>query len=90
MLPSTNRWRVSNADSARSHRKHLLSCGRDTVVRIWQLSDWKPIKELGKRRGSDFDGYSWIHAVSLAADGLWLAAADMGGEVQVWSIPAAM
>jgi WD40 repeat protein len=68
--------------------KHLFSCGRDTVVRIWQLSDWKPIKELGKRRGSDFDGYSWIHAVSLSADGLWLAAADMGGQVQVWSIPS--
>jgi len=69
--------------------KHLVSCGRDTVVRIWQLSDWKPVKELGKRRGSDFDGYHWIHAISLSAAGRWLAAADMGGLVQVWSLPRA-
>jgi hypothetical protein len=68
--------------------KHLASCGRDTMVRIWQLSDGKMVKDLGKPRGGgSFGGSSWFHAISFSADGLWLAAADMGGLVQVWSIP---
>jgi WD40 repeat protein len=70
--------------------KHLATCGRDTMVRIWRLADGKLVKELGKPRGGgSFGGSSWFHAISFSADGLWLAAADMGGLVQVWSIPAA-
>ena len=30
--------------------KHLATCGRDTMVRIWQLADGKLVKELGKTR----------------------------------------
>jgi WD40 repeat protein len=68
--------------------KHLATCGRDTLVRIWQVSDGKMVKEIGKTRGpGSFDGSSWLHAISFSADGLWLAAADMGGYVQLWSIP---
>ena len=63
--------------------KHSASSGRDTVVRIWQLSDGKLVKELGKPRGGQFK--DWIHAVRFSADGRWLAAADMAGAVQVWS-----
>ena len=62
--------------------KVLASAGRDTVVRLWQVADGKLIKELGKARGGQFK--DWIHAVSFRADGLWLAAADMVGQVQVW------
>jgi WD40 repeat protein len=70
--------------------KHLATCGRDTLVRIWQLADGKMVKEIGKTRGpGSFDGSSWLHAISFSADGLWLAGADMGGYVQVWSIPPA-
>jgi WD40 repeat protein len=69
--------------------KHLASCGRDTTVRIWHVADGKLVKELGKPRGGGtFGGSSWFHAISFTADGLWLAAADMGGFVQIWSIPA--
>lgn len=63
--------------------KHLASSGRDTVVRIWDTTSGKLIKELGKPRGGQFK--DWIHAVSFSADGRWLAAADMAGAVQVWS-----
>jgi WD40 repeat protein len=69
--------------------KHLATCGRDTMVRIWKPADGKLVKELGKTRGAGlFGGSSWFHAISFSADGLWLAAADMGGLIQVWSIPA--
>jgi WD40 repeat protein len=64
--------------------KHLISAGRDTVVRIWSLADGKMVKELGKPRGGQFK--DWIHAVSCSADGKWLAAADMVGAVQVWAL----
>lgn len=63
--------------------KHLASCGRDTVVRIWNTSDGKLVKELGKPRGGQFK--DWLHAVSFSADGRWLAASDMAGAVPVWS-----
>jgi WD40 repeat protein len=63
--------------------KHLASSGRDTLVRLWQMADGKLVKELGKPRGGQFK--DWIHAVAFSADGRWLAAADMAGQVQVWS-----
>jgi WD40 repeat protein len=62
--------------------KHLASCGRDTVVRVWNTADGKMVKELGKPRGGQFK--DWIHAISFSSDGRWLAAADMAGAVQVW------
>jgi WD40 repeat protein len=70
--------------------KHLATCGRDTMVRIWDPADGKLLKELGKtREAGAFGGSPWFHAISFSADGLWLAAADMGGFIQVWSIPPA-
>jgi WD40 repeat protein len=66
--------------------KHLASAGRDTMVRLWSVADGKLVKELGKPRGGQ--SKDWIHAISFSADGRLLAAADMGGAVQVWSLPA--
>jgi len=62
--------------------QHLLSSGRDTVVRVWNLADGKLVKELGKPRGGQFK--DWIHAISLSPDGTRLATADMAGFVHVW------
>ena len=67
--------------------KHLASAGRDTLVRLWDTSDGKMVKELGKPRGGQFK--DWIHAISFSAHGRWLAAADMAGAVQVWSLTGA-
>jgi len=61
--------------------KHFVSGGRDTTVKFWQM-DGKPARELGKPRGGH--GYDWIHAVAISADGRWLAAADMLGQINVW------
>ncbi len=65
--------------------KHIASTGRDTVVRLWSLADGTMVKELGKPRGGQFK--DWFHAISFSADARLLAAADMAGAVQVWSIP---
>jgi WD40 repeat protein len=64
--------------------KHLASAGRDTTVRIWNTADGKLVKELGKPRGGQFK--DWIQGISFSGDGRWLAAADMAGAVQVWSL----
>ncbi len=62
--------------------KHLLSTGRDTVVKVWNIADGKLVKELGKSRGGQFK--DWLHALAISPDGRWIAAADMAGAVQVW------
>ena len=64
--------------------KHLLSCGRDTVVSVWKIDDGKRVAQLGKGRGGQFK--DWLHALSLSPDGKWLAAGDMAGAVQVWEL----
>jgi WD40 repeat protein len=64
--------------------KIVYSAGRDTVVRAWRVEDGKLMQELGTPRGGQFK--DWIHAVSVSPDGRWLAAADMMGQVQVWSL----
>ncbi|MCS7046272.1 MAG: hypothetical protein NZO58_07940 [Gemmataceae bacterium] len=66
--------------------KHLLTCGRDTVVRVWNVVDGKQVAELGKSRGGQFKDV--LHAVALSPDQRWVAAADMAGIVQVWRSPA--
>jgi len=62
--------------------KHLISCGRDTLVRIWNLEDGKQAAELGKSRGGQFKDI--LHAVALSSDERWIAAGDMAGMIQVW------
>ena len=65
--------------------KHLASCGRDTMIRIWDTTSGKLVSEVGKGRGGQFK--DWIHAVSWSADGAWLTAADMAGAVAIWHFP---
>lgn len=64
--------------------KHLFSTGRDTTVKVWRLADGKHVRDLGTPRGGQFK--DWIHAISISPDGRWLAAADMAGKVEVWSL----
>lgn len=64
--------------------KTLASCGRDTMVRIWDVQSGKLLKALGKDRGGQFK--DWIHAVAYSPDGRWLAAADMAGMVHIYAL----
>ncbi|MBY0523775.1 MAG: WD40 repeat domain-containing protein [Gemmataceae bacterium] len=63
--------------------KFLLSTGRDTVVRVWNVEDTKQVAELGKSRGGQFKDF--LHALALTEDQRWLAAGDMVGQVLVYS-----
>lgn len=67
--------------------KHLITCGRDTVVRIWTVADGKQAAELGKPRGGQFKDI--MHAFAVTPDQRWIAGADMAGQVQVWFLGAA-
>lgn len=62
--------------------KFLLSCGRDTAIRVWNVEDGKQLAEVGKPRGGQFKDI-W-HALSLSEDQQWAAAADMAGQVVVY------
>ena len=66
--------------------KYVLSRGRDAVVRVWNVADGKRVEEMGTPRGGQFK--NWIHAVAVSPDARWAAAADMAGQVQMWSLVA--
>jgi WD40 repeat protein len=62
--------------------KYLLSCGRDTTVRITQLADGKEVAALGQPRGGQFK--DWLHALTVSPSQTTVAAADIAGKVVVW------
>lgn len=61
---------------------HTVSVGRDTSVRICQVSDGKEVAVLGSPRGGQFK--DWLSAVALSPDEKLLAATDIAGLVHVW------
>ena len=63
---------------------YLLSCGRDTQVRICQVSDGKEIAVLGTSRGGQFK--DWLNGLSISPDQNYIAAADIAGMIQVWQL----
>ncbi len=64
--------------------KYVLSSGRDTTVRICQVSDGKEVATLGKERGGQFK--DWMHAIAISPDQKTVAAADIAGMVHVWQL----
>jgi WD40 repeat protein len=64
--------------------KYVLSSGRDTTVRICQVSDGKQVAELGKPRGGQFK--DWMSAITVSPDQKYVAAADIAGFVHVWKL----
>jgi WD40 repeat protein len=62
--------------------KHLISAGRDTCARVYQVADGKEVAVLGSPRGGQFK--DWFSAISLSPDQRWLAAADIAGIVHAW------
>ena len=62
----------------------VLSSGRDTTVRICQVSDGKEVAALGKSRGGQFK--DWLHAIAISPDQKRVAAADIAGFVHVWRL----
>lgn len=66
--------------------KHLFTCGRDRVVKIWRLSDGELVRELGQTSKGPFG--ETFHAISITPDGKCLAIADGQGQVVIYSLTA--
>ena len=62
----------------------LISTGRDTTVRITQVSDGKEVAALGSSRGGQFK--DWLSAVAISPAEDMIAAADIAGMIQVWKL----
>lgn len=62
----------------------IISTGRDTMVRITQVADGKEVAALGKERGGQFK--DWLSAVAISPDEQTIAAADIAGMIQIWSL----
>jgi WD40 repeat protein len=63
---------------------YVISCGRDTTVRICQVSDGKEVAALGTSRGGQFK--DWLHAIAISPDQTAVTAADIAGMVHVWQL----
>ena len=64
--------------------KFILSSGRDTMIRICQVSDGKEVAKLGESRGGQFK--DWLHALAISPDQQAIAAADIAGFIHVWQL----
>jgi WD40 repeat protein len=64
--------------------KYVLSSGRDTTVRIWQVADGKEVAVLTKPLGAKYK--DWMHGVAISPDQQTVAAADISGKVHVWKL----
>jgi WD40 repeat protein len=64
--------------------QYVLSCGRDTMVRIWQVADGKEVAALTKGIGAKYK--DWMHSVAISPDQKLVAAADIAGLVHLWQL----
>lgn len=64
--------------------KYVLSAGRDTTIQICKVDDGKEVLKLHKSRGGQFK--DWIYSFALSPDQQHIAAADIAGRIQVWSL----
>lgn len=64
-----------------SDGQQLLTAGRDTTIKVIQVSDGTELAKFGKPRGGQFK--DWIHYVAISPSGNRIAAADIGGIVQI-------
>ena len=64
--------------------QHLLTSGRDTTLKVIQVSDGKELATLGKPRGGQFK--DWFSAIAISPAGNKIAVADIGGMVNVWNV----
>jgi WD40 repeat protein len=63
--------------------KHLFTCGRDRLVKIWRLSDGELVRDLGKAEKGLSESF---HSLAITPDGKLLAVADGLGQVLIYSL----
>lgn len=64
--------------------EHIISVGRDTMVRVCRIADGNEVATIGKSRGGQFK--DWLSSVAISPDEKHLAAADIAGLIHVWRI----
>jgi WD40 repeat protein len=64
--------------------EHVVSVGRDTMVRVCRIKDGKEIATFNKSRGGQFK--DWLAGVAISPDEKHLAAADIAGKIHVWQL----
>lgn len=80
---SGHQWGVTDVRFS-ADGQYLLTTGRDTMLRICQVSDGKEVVALGSPRGGQFT--DWFSALAISPDQSALAATDIAGTVHVWSL----
>ncbi len=63
--------------------KHLLTCGRDRLLKVWNLSEGSLVRDLGQ---ATKDLSESLHALAITPDGKLLAVADGLGQVVVYTL----
>jgi WD40 repeat protein len=69
--------------------QHLVTCGRDRMVKIWRLSDGTQVHEINlslQDKGKQGPFTPTLHALSISPDGKLLAVADADGRVVVYTL----
>jgi hypothetical protein len=62
---------------------HRVAAGNNLgEILIWEL----PGESGGDRTEAGAPARRWIHAIAVSPDARWIAAADMAGQVQMWSL----
>ena len=81
-------WTIPNADrdnvralALTPDGKYLISAGDDTVIKVWQAANGKPVAKL--------EGHTeCIFSLAVARDGRHFVSGDLLGSIRQWSIGA--
>ncbi|MDR0390520.1 MAG: protein kinase, partial [Planctomycetaceae bacterium] len=57
----------------------VASAGRDTLIKIWNISEQRCIRELTGH-------YDWVRSIDITRDGRFLVSGSWDGTVRVWNI----
>ncbi len=58
----------------------LVSAGMDSLIKLWSVPEWQPIKTLQGHENS-------VNSLSLSPDGKTLASGSTDATVRLWSLP---
>ncbi len=69
--------------------EHLVTCGRDRIVKFWRLNDGEQVHEINQAlqdKGKQGQFAPTLHALSITPDGKRLALADADRKVVIYSL----
>lgn len=69
--------------------KHLVTCGRDRMIKFWRIDDGTQVHEINQSlqdKGKQGPFTPTLHAISITPDGKLLAVADAERKVVIYSL----